>query len=120
MSTARARRQRSREEDRLDLVFGALSDRTRRALLARLGNGPAKITDLAAPFRMSLPAVSKHVRVLERAGLVAREVDGRVHRCALDVRPLEDADRWLSRHRVLWEDSLEALARHVEGEDDRE
>src|SRR5688500_3254822 len=105
MSTTRA--------DRLDLVFHALSDRTRRALIARLGRSPAKITDLAAPFAMSLPAVSKHVRVLERAGLVRRTVDGRVHRCALDHRPLKEADRFLAAYRVFWEDALEALARHV-------
>lgn len=112
MSTA-ARAPRPTKDDRLDLIFGALSDRTRRALLARLGQAPAKITDLAAPFEMSLPAVSKHVRILERAGLVRRTVDGRVHRCALEAGPLEEADRWLARYRVLWEDALEALARHV-------
>ncbi|HWU89174.1 MAG TPA: metalloregulator ArsR/SmtB family transcription factor [Kofleriaceae bacterium] len=101
------------KEDRLDLIFGALSDRTRRALLARLGQAPAKITDLAAPFEMSLPAVSKHVRMLERAGLVRRTIDGRVHRCALEAGPLEEADRWLAHYRVFWEDTLESLARYV-------
>lgn len=107
---------RTSKDDRLDLIFGALSDRTRRALLAQLGHAPAKITDLAAPFEMSLPAVSKHVRVLERAGLVRRTIDGRVHRCAIDPAPLEEADQWLTRYRVLWEDALESLARYVEEE----
>jgi len=115
VSTA-LRSSRQISDDRLDLIFRALSDRTRRALLARLGEAPAKITDLAAPFEMSLPAVSKHVRVLERAGLVRRAVDGRVHRCALDPGPLEEADRWLARYRELWEDALESLARYVEEE----
>lgn len=109
MSTAA----RASQDDRLDLIFGALSDRTRRALLAQLGAAPAKITDLAAPFDMSLPAVSKHVRILERAGLVRRTIDGRVHRCALDAGPLEEADRWLARYRELWEDALASLARYV-------
>jgi DNA-binding transcriptional ArsR family regulator len=97
----------------LDLVFGALSDRTRRALLLRLVRAPAKITDLAEPFEMSLPAVSKHVRVLERAGLVRRTVDGRVHRCFFDAAPLEAADEWIARHRVFWEQGLESLAEFV-------
>jgi DNA-binding transcriptional ArsR family regulator len=110
VSTASAR---IAKDDRLDLIFGALADRTRRALLARLGEAPAKITDLAAPFDMSLPAVSKHVRILERAGLVRRTIDGRVHRCALEPGPLEEADQWLARYRALWEDALESLARYV-------
>jgi DNA-binding transcriptional ArsR family regulator len=113
VSTAARAAPRASTDDRLDLIFGALSDRTRRALLIRLGQAPAKITDLAAPFEMSLPAVSKHVRILERAGLVLRTIDGRVHRCALDAAPLEEADRWLARHRALWEDALESLARYV-------
>lgn len=97
-------------------MFNALADRTRRALLARLQRAPAKITDLAEPFDMSLPAVSKHVRVLEHAGLVRRTVDGRVHNCALDAKPLAEADRWIAHYRVFWEDSLEALADLVETE----
>jgi len=96
------------------LVFHALSDRTRRALLARLARGPARVTDLAAPFTMSLPAVSKHLKVLEGARLIERAVDGRVHRCALAAAPLQDAERWLEHYRGLWEDRLEALARFVE------
>jgi DNA-binding transcriptional ArsR family regulator len=122
MSTAPQRaRRRSRGpsgEERLDRIFGALSDRTRRALLVRLSRQAAKISDLAEPFHMSLPAVSKHLRVLERAGLVRRTIDGRVHRCSLDAAPLEEADEWLARYRVFWLASLHSLARFV-GEDDR-
>jgi DNA-binding transcriptional ArsR family regulator len=101
-------------DDRLDRVFGALSDRTRRALLSRLSQAPAKVTDLAAPFDMSLPAVSKHLRVLENAGLIRRTIDGRVHLCALEAAPLEDADRWIEHYRAFWEDALDGLARYVE------
>src|SRR2546427_196038 len=94
----------------LDLVFRALGDRTRRALLARLAERSAMITELARPFAMSLPAVSRHIRVLERAQLVRRTVDGRVHRCTLDVAPLETADAWLRHYRRFWQQRLNALA----------
>lgn len=104
-------------EDELDSVFRALSDRTRRALLARLARGPARVTDLAEPFDMSLAAVSKHLRVLERAGLVDRAIDGRVHQCSLSAGPLGDAERWLGHYRTFWDDQLESLARYVEDEE---
>jgi DNA-binding transcriptional ArsR family regulator len=101
-------------DDRLDAVFHALGDRTRRALLARLARRPAMITELARPFAMSLPAVSRHVQVLERAGLVRRDIDGRMHRCSLRAEPLRCAQDWLARYRRFWEGNLEALARYVE------
>jgi DNA-binding transcriptional ArsR family regulator len=107
-------RRRSPPDDRLDAVFHALGDRTRRALLARLARGPARITELARPFALSLPAVSRHIRVLESAGLVARTVKGRVHRCSLQAAPLESAQDWLSRYRKFWQQSLQSLARYVE------
>jgi DNA-binding transcriptional ArsR family regulator len=113
-STAAVTHARRSRDERLDLVFGALSDRTRRALLSRLEQSPAMVTELAEPFDMSLPAVSKHLRVLERAGLVTRTIDGRVHNCALDTRPLAEADRWMERYRALWEDALDGLATFVE------
>ncbi len=103
-----------RAREQLNLVFGALSNPTRRDLLAQLGRAPASISELAAPFRMSLPAVSKHLRVLERAGLVRRQIDGRVHRCTLETAPLQEAEQWLAHYRGFWTDTLEALARHVE------
>jgi DNA-binding transcriptional ArsR family regulator len=105
---------KSSVDEQLDQVFHALSDRTRRALIARLAEGPRMITDLAEPFAMSLPAVSKHVKVLERAGLVARAVDGRIHRCALSPEPLRGAGQWLDCYRSFWEDTLGALASYVE------
>jgi len=107
-------RRRTPPDDRLDLLFQALSDRTRRALLDRLAGGPRMVTELAEPFAMSLPAVSRHIRVLEHAGLVSRTVDGRVHHCALDPGPLATADRWLRRYRRFWTEQLEALARYAE------
>lgn len=101
-------------EDQLDRIFNALSDRTRRALLARLSQGPAMITELAEPFRMSLPAVSKHIRVLESARLLRRSIDGRMHRCALDTRPLLELESWIGHYRAFWDDNLQALADYVE------
>lgn len=103
-------------DDQLDVVFHALSDRTRRALVNRLAGGPAKITDLAKPFEMSLPAVSKHVRVLEQAQIVRRTIDGRVHRCSLGAEPLKEAGGWLDRYRAFWEGTLDSLATYVEDE----
>lgn len=104
----------SSANERLDTVFHALSDRTRRALIARLAEGPCIVTELAEPFEMSLPAVSKHLKVLESAGLVARAVDGRIHRCSLIAKPLGEAELWLDFYRSFWEDTLGRLARYVE------
>jgi len=101
-------------EAHLDAVFHALGDRTRRALLARLAKEPSMITELAKPFAMSLPAVSRHIRVLESAGLVTRAVDGRVHQCSLCTKPFETIDAWLAHYRQFWESSLEALANYTE------
>ena len=104
------------DEDRLDRVFHALANRTRRALLDRLARGPAMVTELAAPFAMSLPSISKHLKVLEHAGLVLRAVDGRVHHCSFAAKPLDDVEQWLDHTRAFWRDTLDALARHVEDE----
>jgi DNA-binding transcriptional ArsR family regulator len=100
--------------DQLDLVFRALGDQTRRALLARLAERSATVMELAEPFAMSLPAVSRHIKVLERARLIERTVDGRVHHCALDVEPLQTVDQWLRRYRSFWNESLDSLAKYVE------
>ena len=94
-------------------MFHALSDRTRRALIGRLAKGPATISDLAAPFEMTLAAVSKHLRVLEAAKLVGRHVDGRFHRCSLTARPMLQADRWLHDYAAFWEDNLDALTDYI-------
>jgi DNA-binding transcriptional ArsR family regulator len=110
----------SNGEVHLDLVFRALGDQTRRALLARLADKPAMVTELAQPFAMSLPAVSRHIRVLEHAGLVARTVDGRVHHCSLSATPLKDVEMWLSQYRRFWEGTLDSLARHVADDSEME
>ena len=103
----------------LDRLFSALADPTRRAILARLAaEGEATISDLARPFAMSLPAISKHVRVLESAGLLLREVRGREHRCRLEPRPLKDAVDWLADYRRYWEAQLDALGRYLEEHSD--
>lgn len=99
---------------RLDDVFQALADPTRREMLALLARGETTAGELGAPFDISQPAASRHIRVLERAGLVAREVDGRVHRLRLVPKPLRDAETWIARHRQFWEDSLDSLGRTLE------
>jgi DNA-binding transcriptional ArsR family regulator len=94
----------------LDATFGALSDATRRGILARLAQGEASVSDLAAPYDISLPGVSKHLRVLERAKLIARRKDGRVNRCRLVAEPMKDAAEWIERYRQFWEQQFDALA----------
>ena len=95
--------------DRLSLTFGALADPTRRAILARLARGEASVTEIAAPFDMSLAAVSKHLKVLERAGLVERGRDAQYRPARLNARPLRDADAWVARYREPWDERLERL-----------
>jgi len=107
-------------EDSLDLIFRALGDQTRRALLARLAEKAAMVTELAQPFAMSLPAVSRHIRVLEKAGLVARTIDGRVHRCSLSATPLKEVEKWLQQYRRFWEGTLDSLARYVEEDSEKQ
>ncbi|MGH7669492.1 MAG: ArsR/SmtB family transcription factor [Gemmatimonadaceae bacterium] len=99
---------------RLDRTFSALADSTRRAILARLARGDTTVGELAKPFRVSRPAISKHLRVLERAGLVRRARDGRLSRCALDARAMREAAEWVERYRAFWMGQLEGLARYVE------
>ena len=94
----------------LDRTFAALADSTRRALLTRLQSGPATVSDLAVPFEMSLAAVSKHLRVLENAGLVRRAVVGREHHLRLNAKPLRAAAAWTTDYREFWEQHLDALA----------
>jgi DNA-binding transcriptional ArsR family regulator len=97
----------------LDRVFSAVSDGTRRAILKTLANKPATITELATPFSVSLNAVSKHVMVLERAGLIRREIHGREHLCRLDPKPLRNATAWLDEYRQFWNVRLDALEKYV-------
>jgi DNA-binding transcriptional ArsR family regulator len=98
----------------LDATFAALSDPTRRGILARLAEGETSVSELAAPYEMSLPAVSKHLRVLESAGLIARQKDGRVHHCRFVADPMKDAAEWIERYRRFWEQQLDALALYLE------
>jgi DNA-binding transcriptional ArsR family regulator len=95
--------------DRLSHTFSALADPTRRAILARLASGEASVTELAAPFDMSLPAISKHLKVLERAGLITRSRDAQWRPCRLQAKPLKGAADWLERYREFWEESLDRL-----------
>ena len=95
--------------DLLSSTFAALADPTRRAILARLALGESSVTDLAEPFRMSLPAVSKHLKVLERAGLITRSREAQWRPCRLEPRALKGIDDWLARYRALWERRLDRL-----------
>ena len=97
----------------LDRTFGALADPTRRRILEHLAGGDRCVTDLARPHRMSLPAVSKHLRVLERAGLVRRHRDGRVHRLRLDAGPMQQAQAWIEEYRKFWEASFDRLDEYL-------
>jgi DNA-binding transcriptional ArsR family regulator len=97
----------------LDRTFSALADPTRRAILARLSQGEASVSQLAEPFDISLPATLKHLGVLEKAGLIARTKEGRVSRCRLVADPLHDAADWIARYRRFWERQLDALAQHL-------
>jgi DNA-binding transcriptional ArsR family regulator len=97
-----------------DAAFLALADPTRRAIVERLANGEATVSQLAAPFDMALPSVSKHLRVLERAGLMTQERVGRTRVCRLNRAPLDDLAAWLGRYTDFWNDKLDALAAHIE------
>ena len=97
----------------LDTTFGALADPTRRAILSTLMLGQASISELARPHRMSLPAVLKHVRVLERAGLVSQSKNGRTRFCQLAAEPLKYAENWISQYRAFWEGTFDSLERYL-------
>ena len=95
--------------DRLSATFAALADPTRRAILAHLAKGEASVTELAKPFEMSLPAISKHLKVLERAGLITRGREAQWRPCQLNAEALKDVDNWLEQYRQFWEESLDRL-----------
>jgi DNA-binding transcriptional ArsR family regulator len=99
--------------DRLSATFAALADPTRRAILARLALGETSVLKLAEPFEMSLPAVSKHLKVLERAGLITRTRAAQMRPCRIDVRALKEADAWLEEYRKLWEERLDRLGDYL-------
>ena len=99
--------------DPLSLTFAALADPTRRAILARLASGEASVTELAAPFEMSMPAVSRHLKVLERAGLIARGRDAQWRPCRLDAGPLKEVADWAEHYRRFWEQSFDRLDEYL-------
>ena len=98
----------------LNTTFAALADPTRRAILTRLSQGESSVTALAEPFQVSLPAISKQLRVLERAGLLVQEKEGRVRRCRLGAGPMKQAFVWISQYRRFWDQQLESLASYLE------
>ena len=100
--------------ERLDATFGALSDPTRRDILAKLAEGEARVTELAKPFGMSLPAVSKHLRVLENAELITRRVDGRIHLFTVNPEPLRSAQDWIEHYQRFWGEQLQSLGNYLE------
>jgi len=100
--------------DRLSTTFAALADPTRRAILARLSTGAASVQELATPFKMSLPGVSKHLKVLEHAGLITRSREAQWRPCQLKARPLKDAVDWLEQYRTFWEQRLDRLDEYLQ------
>jgi DNA-binding transcriptional ArsR family regulator len=100
--------------DHLSATFAALADPTRRAILARLLTGEASVSELAEPFDMSMPAVSKHLRVLERAGLIARRRDAQFRHCRIEPGPLKDVAQWMERYREVWEGRLDRLDAYLQ------
>ncbi len=102
------------DDPRLDAAFAALADPARRAIVARLSRGPATVGELAEPFDFSPPAMSKHLRVLERAGLLRQRREGRFRHCELRPSPLEEAERWLESYRRFWSAKLDDLAAYLE------
>jgi DNA-binding transcriptional ArsR family regulator len=101
------------DEDRLSETFAALASSTRRAILARLVDGAATVNDLAQPFEMTLPAISKHIKVLERAGLVVRGRRAQYRPCALDATPLEEVSTWAERYRPVWEARFDRMDEYL-------
>ena len=97
----------------LDLTFAALSDPTRRAILSRLASGEASVTDLAKPFDMTLPAISKHLKVLQRAGLISQTREAQWRPCRLEAAPLKDASDWIEHYRQYWEESFDHLDEYL-------
>src|SRR5215831_1148684 len=100
-------------DDRLSVIFAALADPTRRAILARLADGDATVTELAEPFSISMPAISRHLKVLEQAGLISRSRSGQWRSSSLQAAPLKEATDWMERYRVFWDASFDRLDAHL-------
>lgn len=101
------------KQTRLDVVFGALADSTRRGMIGRLAQGPATIGELGAPYSITKAAVTKHIKVLERAGLLERRVEGRTHHCRIEPGALGQAEEWVRQVRAFWEERFDDLADHL-------
>lgn len=101
------------ETDQLSLTFGALADPTRRAILARLSKGEASVTELAEPFAMSMPAITKHLKVLEKAGLITRGKEAQWRPCQLKAGPLQEANNWIDQYRKFWEERFDRLDEYL-------
>ncbi len=103
----------SSEEERLSQTFAALANTTRRAILARLAEGEATINELAEPFEMSLPAISKHIKILERAGLVTKGQQAQYRPCTIDAAPLKEISKWTDQYRHIWEASFDRMDEYI-------
>lgn len=101
------------EEDKLSEIFGALANSTRRAILARLAEGEATVNELAEPFNMSLPAISKHIKILERAGLIVQGQKAQYRPCTLDVTPLQEVSKWTEPYRHIWEARFDQMDDYI-------
>ena len=101
------------DDDRLDQTFAALANSTRRAILARLAEGEATVNELAGPFNMSLPAISKHIRVLEKAGLIVQGQKAQYRPCTIDVRPLQEISSWTEQYRHIWENRFDQMDNYI-------
>jgi DNA-binding transcriptional ArsR family regulator len=108
------------EDDRLSQIFAALANSTRRAILARLAEGEATVNELAEPFNMSLPAISKHIRVLERAGLITQGQKAQYRPCTIDVTPLREISNWTEQYRHIWEASFDRIDDYINQLNDKE
>ena len=108
------------EDDRLSQTFAALANSTRRAILARLAEGEATVNELAEPFDMSLPAISKHIKVLERAGLITQGQKAQYRPCTIDVTPLEEVSNWTEQYRHIWEARFDRIDDYINQLNDKE
>jgi DNA-binding transcriptional ArsR family regulator len=108
------------EDDRLSQTFAALANSTRRAILGRLAKGEATVNELAEPFDMSLPAISKHIRVLERAGLITQGQKAQYRPCTIDVTPLEEVSRWTEQYRHIWDERFDRIDEYINQLNDKE
>ena len=108
------------EDDRLSQTFAALANSTRRAILARLAEGEATVNELAEPFDMSLPAISKHIRVLERAGLITQGQKAQYRPCCIDVKPLEEISQWTEQYRHIWEAHFDRMDDYINQPNNKE